>query len=83
MGGDGEVLRLPVGGEIGPTQRAGAKMSVELLAILRGQGALEAIVFVGAFVYSPLCCSNFATSPVQPVWWLAPMPAPLSPWKYS
>jgi len=24
-----------------------------------------------------------ATVPVQPVWWLAPMPAPLSPWKYS
>ena len=24
-----------------------------------------------------------ATSPVQPVWWLAPSPAPLSPWKYS
>ena len=26
---------------------------------------------------------NMATVPVQPVWWLAPMPAPLSPWKYS
>ena len=24
-----------------------------------------------------------ATKPVQPVWWLAPSPAPLSPWKYS
>ncbi len=24
-----------------------------------------------------------ATSPVQPVWWVAPRPAPLSPWKYS
>ena len=24
-----------------------------------------------------------ATRPVQPVWWLAPSPAPLSPWKYS
>ncbi len=24
-----------------------------------------------------------ATSPVQPVWWEAPSPAPLSPWKYS
>ena len=22
-------------------------------------------------------------SPVQPVWWNAPMAAPLSPWKYS
>ena len=21
--------------------------------------------------------------PVHPVWWLAPSPAPLSPWKYS
>ena len=26
---------------------------------------------------------SFATSAVQPVWWLAPMPAPVSPWKYS
>ena len=33
--------------------------------------------------YSPLWSSNFATRPVQPVWWLAPRPAPLSPWKYS
>ena len=24
-----------------------------------------------------------ATSPVQPVWWEAPRPAPVSPWKYS
>ena len=24
-----------------------------------------------------------ATVPVHPVWWLAPSPAPLSPWKYS
>ena len=29
--------------------------------------------------YSPLCCSSFATRAVQPVWWLAPIPAPLSP----
>ena len=33
--------------------------------------------------YSPLCWRSFATSPVQPVWWLAPTPAPVSPWKYS
>ena len=26
---------------------------------------------------------SVATSPVHPVWWLAPSPAPLSPWKYS
>ena len=26
---------------------------------------------------------RLATSAVQPVWWLAPRPAPLSPWKYS
>ena len=24
-----------------------------------------------------------AITPVQPVWWDAPRPAPLSPWKYS
>ena len=27
--------------------------------------------------------SNFATSAVQPVWWLAPRPRPVSPWKNS
>lgn len=33
--------------------------------------------------YSPFCSRSLATNPVHPVWWLAPMPAPLSPWKYS
>src|SRR5438445_284999 len=28
-------------------------------------------------------CIRRATTPVQPVWWFAPSPAPLSPWKYS
>src|SRR5262249_34758455 len=28
-------------------------------------------------------CIRRAIPPVQPVWWLAPSPAPLSPWKYS
>ena len=28
-------------------------------------------------------CMARATRPVHPVWWLAPSPAPLSPWKYS
>ena len=31
----------------------------------------------------PVCWINFATRPVQPVWWQDPKPAPLSPWKYS
>jgi hypothetical protein len=31
----------------------------------------------------PKKSSSGATSPVHPVWWLAPSPAPLSPWKYS
>jgi len=26
---------------------------------------------------------SLATPPVQPVWWLAPRPTPVSPWKYS
>src|SRR5207245_9333731 len=34
-----------------------------------------------ALAYSPICSSVFATSPVPPVWRLAPMPAPLSPLK--
>jgi hypothetical protein len=29
------------------------------------------------------CSMRLATSPVQPVWWEAPQPRPLSPWKYS
>src|SRR5262249_34668021 len=33
--------------------------------------------------HSPLCWISFAARPVQPVWWLAPTPEPLSPWKYS
>ena len=36
-----------------------------------------------AAVTRPKRSSRRATRPVQPVWWLAPMPAPLSPWKYS
>ena len=31
----------------------------------------------------PKMSSSGATRPVHPVWWLAPSPAPLSPWKYS
>src|SRR5438477_4265950 len=31
----------------------------------------------------PKTLISVATRPVQPVWWLAPSPAPLSPWKYS
>jgi len=30
----------------------------------------------------PKSSISLPTSPVQPVWWLAPRPAPLSPWKY-
>ena|SRR5258708_7269703 len=33
--------------------------------------------------HSPFCWRSFATSPVQPVWWLAPTPEPSSPSKYS
>ena len=36
-----------------------------------------------SLVSSALVWMMRATQPVQPVWWLAPMPAPLSPWKYS
>ena len=32
---------------------------------------------------APSISYSSATVPVQPVWWLAPIPAPLSPWKYS
>ena len=31
------------------------------------------------YIPCPLCSISLATSPVHPVWWLAPMPAPLSP----
>jgi hypothetical protein len=32
-----------------------------------------------AIFYSPLCCNSLLTKPVQPVWWLAPTPRPVSP----
>lgn len=35
------------------------------------------------YIPSPLCSINLATRAVQPVWWLAPSPAPLSPLKNS
>ena len=38
---------------------------------------------VGALACIAVCSSSLATRPVQPVWWLAPTPRPLSPWKYS
>ena len=37
----------------------------------------------GSYSDPAVCCSIFATSPVQPVWWLAPTPEPSSPLKYS
>src|SRR3989442_610485 len=38
-------------------------------------------IFSGSMVAKR--CIMRAMTPVQPVWWLAPRPAPLSPWKYS
>src|SRR5262249_2645579 len=38
-------------------------------------------IFCGSMVAQR--CIKRAMTPVQPVWWLAPSPAPLSPWKYS
>src|SRR5262249_52323162 len=54
-----------------------ALIPFEVLALARGAEPW------GTLTYSPLCCISFATTPVHPVWWLAPMPAPVSPWKYS
>ena len=36
-----------------------------------------------AAVTRPKRSRRRAMRPVQPVWWLAPRPAPMSPWKYS
>src|SRR5262249_49372244 len=46
---------------------------------------VAAVAVIPFFVF---CCWKsssiiVATSAVQPVWWLAPTPAPVSPWKYS
>src|SRR6202011_1803815 len=35
------------------------------------------------FSLAPSCSIRLAINPVQPVWWDAPQPRPLSPWKYS
>ena len=40
-------------------------------------------VSIASLVSKPESWMMRATQPVQPVWWLAPIPAPLSPWKYS
>src|SRR5262249_22529824 len=39
--------------------------------------------YVRSLADCPTSISNEATNDVQPVWWLAPRPAPVSPLKYS
>ncbi len=41
------------------------------------------ILSASSAVRRPKRSRTRAMRPVQPVWWLAPRPAPLSPWKYS
>jgi len=53
------------------------------LHLQRGRDAVPEQDARAENLYSPLCWSSLATRLVQPVWWLAPRPAPLSPWKYS
>ena len=37
----------------------------------------------GGSAFSSSSIRIWAISPVHPVWWLAPQPRPVSPWKYS
>ena len=53
------------------------------LAVKQANGWTLTTEYWQPLLYSPYCWMSFATKAVQPVWWLAPMPAPLSPWKYS
>ena len=46
---------------------------------------VEAVTARGSdyFRFCPSASRNRVASAVQPVWWLAPTPRPVSPWKYS
>ena len=48
-----------------------------------GSGPMAIYAALRASCFAACCSSSLATRPVQPVWWLAPRPAPVSPWKYS
>src|SRR5512146_299934 len=60
-----------------------AQGPVQILACCRSDLHASLLTLHPSSPHSPLCWISFATNPVQPVWWLAPIPAPLSPWKYS
>ena len=72
----GHILRLLLGHEKLETTARYAHVAT---------GMISAVPFHGWFRHRPQRHSSIrlATSAVHPVWWLAPMPAPLSPWKYS
>ena len=53
------------------------------LAVVGRQGAVEDWSRVHCSTVEPLWRMSLATSAVQPVWWAAPRPLPVSPWKYS
>jgi hypothetical protein len=72
----GHILRLLLGHE---------KLEITARYLHVATGMISAVPFHGWFRHRPKRHSSIrlATSAVHPVWWLPPMPAPLSPWKYS
>ena len=72
------TARASLQGRIASMPSAIARSSFE-----RTEGRLQAVVRTSSAVMPCSRVALRATSPVQPVWWLAPRPAPLSPWKYS
>ena len=62
---------------------AGLAIALDDPALMAGmRAALPSSATCPAVVVANRCIIR-ATMPVHPVWWLAPRPAPLSPWKYS
>ena len=58
----------------------GVALGLEILPLQgKGRRAGHTQVIQPQFV----CCISLATRAVQPVWWLAPRPTPVSPLKYS
>ena len=62
----------------------GAVRAYAAQILYRGcQGNGHSIAIAMAEFIAAVCSISLATSAVHPVWWLAPNPAPVSPWKYS
>src|SRR6185295_9411915 len=77
--GAGNVIAVGIG-----DHRGHARLSVAASAATAFAAALDRLSRQNAGMSTRyLRCTRLATSPVHPVWCIAPRPRPVSPWKYS